>query len=300
MARVAALYPEPRLAVEERRELRFVSIGYPRGGCVSYPALGFYAISLRLRGTAYLREESWPRGLVRSPDGTVFVQALHRAVEYAWRRQHVAWALCVDASEVEQAAQETGLVNPQRIEILSRTGHDATAGHMVRALGAQALLGAHPGQALACAQLRKAMALHLLGTYGAFAPKRRDTRARPLSRAALQRGIAYLEDNLARDCTLDQLASEMRVSSFTLSAQFRRATGETPAAYVDRVRVERAQSRLRGGRIDGSALALELGFGDAPSFRRVFKRISGESPEDFARRHGTSLDWSRHASETPW
>lgn len=289
LARVKALHPEPRLTIAERPELRFVSIGCAAGGSVTFPMLGFYAVSLRVGGTAYLREDSWRRGPVRSPAGSVFVQALNSSVEYAWQREHVSWGLCVDAAELEQAVQEDGTLNPRRIEIVSRGRFDATAAHMVRALAAQAAVGAHPGQTLACAALRKAMALHLLAHYGVFAPQKRAPRA-GLPRLALSKGIAYLEDNLARDCTLDELAAEIGVSVFHVNELFQRATGETPAAYVERVRVERAKDVLRRGRVDPQQLAASVGFADVNVFRRVFSRVTGVSLEQFAALHGTILD----------
>jgi AraC-like DNA-binding protein len=286
--RVRELNPDPELSLRDRADLRFVAVGYPGQGALTYPAMAFYAISVRFEAPAFLHEEGWRPGSVCAAAGGVFVQAPNRILEYAWRARHRAWAMCLEPAELARAAEETGLCDPQRIEILSRAGEDGVATRLVQALGVQARLARYPGQQLACAALHKSMALHLL-SYGAVPAPHPRRSPKALAPGVLRKAIAYLEDNLDRPCQLDELAAVSGVSSFFISQQFRRAMGETPARYVMRARVERAKHMLLGTR-SASRVAAQLGFADSGSFSRLFRRVTGVSPEYFSLLHGRRLD----------
>jgi len=298
LARVSVVQPNPELRTDERSELRFVSIRYPAAGRLTYPALGFYAVSFR-NGGAQVHEEGWRTGLQPVAARTMWVQTVNRIVEYAWDSAHEAWAMCIEQAEVERAASERELLNPQRIEILSRTGTDLVAQRLVEALTAQARLGSHPAQQLACSALRKAMATHLLSSYGAFAARKRRSSTKALSPYALKRAIAYLEDNVARECRLEELADHVGVSSFVIEEQFRRAAGASPARYLLRARVERAKSLLAYAPGGVAQVAQLLGFYDVAAFRKLFRRFTGVTPEDFALLHGRSPDFVRSGDGTP-
>ncbi|HTU63483.1 MAG TPA: AraC family transcriptional regulator, partial [Polyangiales bacterium] len=269
-------------------DLCFVSIRYPGTGQVTFPALGFYSISFRFEGCAWIHEEGWRRGVIAARAGGVFVQAPNLMLDYGWRERHVAWAMCVSQQEVERAAQETEVLDPRRIEVLSRAGEDRVAERLVRALGAHAQLDPHPGQALAAAALHKAMALHILSHYGVIRPRERKWDQK-LSAHALRKAVAYLEDNLERPCQLDELAAVSGVSSFSITQQFRHTLGESPAQYLKRVRVERAKHLLLRTRSAGR-VAEQLGFADNLSFSKIFQRFTGVSPEYFSLLHGRRLE----------
>jgi AraC-like DNA-binding protein len=299
IARVCALHESPLLLLRERADLRFVSVRY-LAGSTTYPSLGFYAVSTRAGGAALIHEEGWRGGLLRAPAGTTFLQAPNRIVEYGCHEEHVACAMCIDPAEIEQAARETELANPDRLEILSRVASDPISAHLIAALAAQVELGNHPAQKLACEALRKAMAAHLLARFSVLAPHARGPRAaQALPARALRRAVAYLEDNLAQTCSLDELAAQAGVSSFVIDRQFRRTLGESPARYLLRARVERAKVLLAQRGHTPERVAPALGFSDLASFRRLFRRFTSVSPEQFARLHGNGLGSSQPAGGRP-
>jgi transcriptional regulator GlxA family with amidase domain len=65
---------------------------------------------------------------------------------------------------------------------------------------------------------------------------------------------------------------------------FRDAFGETPHRYLQRRRVERAMSLLRGTDLSVGEVCVEVGFASVPTFSRVFREIAGESPSAYRRR----------------
>jgi AraC-like DNA-binding protein len=63
---------------------------------------------------------------------------------------------------------------------------------------------------------------------------------------------------------------------------FRRTFGETPHAYLTRLRIERAKGSLRAGRSVTDA-CFEVGFSSVGSFSSLFLRHVGVSPSEYRR-----------------
>jgi AraC-like DNA-binding protein len=108
---------------------------------------------------------------------------------------------------------------------------------------------------------------------------------RGLSRRALNRACAYIEENLGERFTLDDLARQVGVSRFHFARLFRVSTGESPMAYLLRSRVERAKQLLIADEQPVCEIAAALGFCDQSHLTRTFRRMTGLTPRDFARRH---------------
>jgi transcriptional regulator GlxA family with amidase domain len=70
----------------------------------------------------------------------------------------------------------------------------------------------------------------------------------------------------------------------TFKRRFARATGYSPIAYVQHVRVEEAKRRLERTSEPVDAISYAVGYEDPASFRRLFKRITGVSPGAYRRK----------------
>jgi transcriptional regulator GlxA family with amidase domain len=64
----------------------------------------------------------------------------------------------------------------------------------------------------------------------------------------------------------------------TFQRRFSVATGYTPIAYVQQIRVERAKRLLETSDQPIEAVSWAVGYEDPASFRRLFKRLSGIPP----------------------
>ena len=64
----------------------------------------------------------------------------------------------------------------------------------------------------------------------------------------------------------------------TFARRFRRATGYTPIAYVQTLRIEEAKQMLEATDEAIETVAEEVGYQDVAAFRRLFKRLTGVSP----------------------
>ncbi len=66
-------------------------------------------------------------------------------------------------------------------------------------------------------------------------------------------------------------------------ALFREQTGTTPAQWLQRRRIRRAQHLLETSALAVERIAAEVGFGSAATFRERFQRIVGTSPQGYRR-----------------
>ena len=98
---------------------------------------------------------------------------------------------------------------------------------------------------------------------------------------AAQRWIA---DNYAVAAPVAEMVRRSGLTPRTFKRRFRAATGETTISYVQRIRVERAKRALETGSAPIEQISWAVGYEDAASFRRLFKRLTGLTPGEYRRR----------------
>ena len=91
--------------------------------------------------------------------------------------------------------------------------------------------------------------------------------------------LVWAEHHLRRDLSLEALARRAGMSTRTLSRRFREQMGTTPAAWIGRARVRRAQQLLETTDLLVERIAAEVGFGSSTVLRDHFSRIAGISPQ---------------------
>ena len=98
-----------------------------------------------------------------------------------------------------------------------------------------------------------------------------------LSDPRLAKSLIALHDNPKDDWSLDKMASTAGMSRSAFATAFKSAIGTTPAAYLMDWRLSVATSMLRSGR-PVKQVAEDLGFADASTFSKAFRRRTGTSP----------------------
>lgn len=109
-------------------------------------------------------------------------------------------------------------------------------------------------------------------------------RAVPVQAETLGPLLDWLVDNLDQDLTVPQLARRVSMSERTFARRFRAETGTTPAAWLTRQRVLRAQELLEQTDLDIEEIARRSGFGSAAALRHHFTRTLGTRPQAYRRR----------------
>jgi transcriptional regulator GlxA family with amidase domain len=114
---------------------------------------------------------------------------------------------------------------------------------------------------------------------------------------AAQRWIA---DNYAVAAPVAEMVRRSGLSPRTFKRRFRTATGETTISYVQRIRIEQAKRALETGTTPVEEISWAVGYEDAASFRRLFKRLTGLPPGEYRRRFQLpELPHVRAAPTTP-
>ena len=99
----------------------------------------------------------------------------------------------------------------------------------------------------------------------------------------LRRVLTYIEEHLADDIAVADLANVACLSIFHFTRAFTATIGVPPHRYVSGRRLESAKAMIATGRASLSEIALECQFSSQSSFTRAFRRAMGMTPAEYRR-----------------
>jgi transcriptional regulator GlxA family with amidase domain len=94
----------------------------------------------------------------------------------------------------------------------------------------------------------------------------------------------WMLEHLEAELSVGQLAARANLSPRHLAREFLAHVGTTPAAYVNRLRIEEARRRIEDGALRLKDVARQCGFGDEQRLRRAFRRALGVTPQEYRAR----------------
>jgi AraC-like DNA-binding protein len=106
---------------------------------------------------------------------------------------------------------------------------------------------------------------------------------RALRSDPVRQAVELMHADPTRAWTLEQLAREVGLSRTALAEKFRDNMGDTPLNYLRGLRMQKAMRMLSETEDTLETVAGEVGYQDAFSFSKVFKRTVGVAPRDFRR-----------------
>lgn len=102
--------------------------------------------------------------------------------------------------------------------------------------------------------------------------------------AAVLTAQRWIGENYAVAAPVEEMAGRADLAPATFKRRFKAATGLTPIAYVQRVRIDHAKRLLETGGEPVERISWAVGYEDPASFRRLFKRLAGLAPGEYRRR----------------
>lgn len=100
-----------------------------------------------------------------------------------------------------------------------------------------------------------------------------------------QRIKAHIEKHLSSRIAMSDLTSIARLSTSHFARAFKKSFGAAPFAYISQLRIEHAKQLMLESDAALSQIALECGMCDQSHFTRVFRRVAGDSPNNWRRGH---------------
>ena len=105
--------------------------------------------------------------------------------------------------------------------------------------------------------------------------------ARKLDVRVLRRVHALAKSRMADSLSVADLAGAAKLSEFHFARLFKATTGETPHAYLVRVRIVESMRLLQETRLDLGKVAERVGFRTHAHFSRAFRAYTGTAPRDY-------------------
>lgn len=100
---------------------------------------------------------------------------------------------------------------------------------------------------------------------------------------------AFIEKNYSDKITVDQLAAMFAVGRRSFERRFKKATNNTIAEYIQRVKVEAAKRRLENSRKNINEVMFDVGYTDTKAFRTIFKKITGLTPIEYRNKYNKQV-----------
>lgn len=97
----------------------------------------------------------------------------------------------------------------------------------------------------------------------------------------VQRLTRRIEETLPDPPTVSVLALALGISERTLARRVREATGQSPLALIQAVRLHQARLLISGSRVGIDEVARRVGYGDTTALRRLLRKAAGVTPSQF-------------------
>ncbi len=102
-----------------------------------------------------------------------------------------------------------------------------------------------------------------------------------LSKQKLKQALEYIQEHLGEDLSLNDIATELKMSQYYFCHLFKRSTGLSPHQYLIRQRIEQAKHLLKNPERTITFVAMECGFANPSHFAKCFRQVTRMNPKQF-------------------
>lgn len=107
--------------------------------------------------------------------------------------------------------------------------------------------------------------------------------------AYVKSAISFIRLKYSEDIGVEDVAAACGLNRSYLTRVFKHATGYTPQSYLMTYRVKKATELLLESTESVSSIAFLVGYSDAFTFSKAFKREKGISPSEYRKQHGIDV-----------
>lgn len=104
------------------------------------------------------------------------------------------------------------------------------------------------------------------------------------SENVVSRVKAFINENFAKDISLDDVSRMVDISPYYFSKLFKQEAGETYIEYLTRTRIRNARTLLDDQRYSIKEICVMCGYSDPNYFSRIFKKYEGMTPSEYRER----------------
>lgn len=109
-------------------------------------------------------------------------------------------------------------------------------------------------------------------------------KALPALQTSFTKVLDYIEENLTKDITIDELSRIAAMNRYYFSTFFKKQMSESPIQYITRKRIRLAIELLKDERLSVLEVALRSGFNNAANFNRAFRQFTDSNPSEYRKK----------------
>lgn len=91
----------------------------------------------------------------------------------------------------------------------------------------------------------------------------------------------WMQSHFSREFRMQDLARQFDMSMRTFNRRFKNATGVTPLAYLQKLRIETARELLQTSNLSVNEIMYKVGYQDSAHFTELFKKTHGTTPSQY-------------------
>jgi AraC-like DNA-binding protein len=189
---------------------------------------------------------------------------------------HQSFAYLMVVMEETAFAQDVGMAAPSLMTMQGM--QDPVLSHLIASL---VVLNQEEKPVIGLVeQIRRGLALRLMQAAGSSQP---GALKGGLAAHQLRKILLYIEENLEKSLTIEDLATLIALSPTHFARAFRESTGQPPHRYITALRLDRSRDALQHPGVTLAEVATRYGFSDHSHFTRLFKDRFGITPSSYRR-----------------